>query len=66
MLLQLTIHEFMQLKLPGVLDWAQMFNFLVREDQRYKVRDTKQLNPKLLNFEAWVSKNRDAINRAIC
>ena len=66
MLLQLTIHEFMQLKLPGVLDWAQMFNFLVREDQRYKVRDTKQLNPKLLNFEAWVGKNRDAINRAIC
>ena len=61
-MLQLTVHEFSQLDIPGVLDWAQMFHFLVREDQRYKVRDTQQYNPGMLTFEAWVRNNRDNIS----
>jgi hypothetical protein len=62
---QLTIHEFSGLKMPGVLDWAQMFSFLVRVDQRYKVRDTRQLYPDMMTFADWLKVNRDTIDRAI-
>ncbi|KAK7095422.1 nmrA-like family domain-containing protein 1 [Littorina saxatilis] len=62
---QLTVHEFSQLDMPGILDWAQMFNFLVREDQRYKVKDTQQCNPNMQSFETWVRNNRDQINRVL-
>ncbi|XP_076436816.1 nmrA-like family domain-containing protein 1 [Babylonia areolata] len=59
---QLTVHEFSQIGMPGARDWAQMFNFLLREDQRHK----KHLHPNILPFEAWVSRNRDALSRAMC
>lgn len=63
---QLTLHEFSQLDdIPGVVDWTQMFNFLVRQDQRYKVRDTRQRNPDMMTFEDWVRANRDTIERAL-
>ncbi|KAL8568192.1 hypothetical protein ACOMHN_027715 [Nucella lapillus] len=62
---QLTVHEFSQLSLPGIRDWAQMFNFLVRVDQRHKVRESRWYNPQLQSFEAWVVGNKDAICRAL-
>nr|KAG5712464.1 hypothetical protein BaRGS_011438 [Batillaria attramentaria] len=53
---QLTFQEFSRLDIPGVLDWAQMFNFFVRVDQRYNVMETRRLNPDMQNFETWCSR----------
>lgn len=62
---QLTCQEFSLLDMPGILDWAQMFNFFVRVDQRYNVMATRKLNPLMQNFETWVRNRRDVIDQAI-
>ncbi|GFN73547.1 nmra-like family domain-containing protein 1 [Plakobranchus ocellatus] len=62
---QLTVHEFYQQRscdLKGCIDWANMFQFFQRVDQRYNLSITKQMNPSLQSFEDWVRTNAAAIN----
>lgn len=65
---QLTVHEFYQHRscdLKGCIDWANMFQFFQRVDQRYNLSITKQMNPNLKSFEDWVRINAQAINAAM-
>ncbi|KAK3774383.1 hypothetical protein RRG08_049039 [Elysia crispata] len=65
---QLTVHEFYQQRscdLKGCIDWANMFQFFQRVDQRYNLSITKQMNPNLRSFEDWVKTNAQAINAAL-
>ncbi|RUS71668.1 hypothetical protein EGW08_020574, partial [Elysia chlorotica] len=65
---QLTVHEFYQQRscdLKGCIDWANMFQFFQRVDQRYNLSITKQMNPGLRSFEDWVRSNAQAISAAL-
>ncbi|GFS10880.1 NmrA-like family domain-containing protein 1 [Elysia marginata] len=65
---QLTVHEFYQNRscdLKGCIDWANMFQFFQRVDQRYNLSITKQMNPNLKSFDDWVRANAQALNAAL-
>ncbi|CAL1544457.1 unnamed protein product [Lymnaea stagnalis] len=57
---QLTVYDFSQKNssvLKGCTDWANMFQFFQRVDQRYNLSVSKQLNPKLRSFDQWAQEN---------
>ncbi|XP_012943193.1 nmrA-like family domain-containing protein 1 [Aplysia californica] len=65
---QLTVYEFNQRRcqdLPGATDWANMFQFFMRVDQRYNLSESKKLNPAVRSFEQWVEQNAAMLNEII-
>ncbi|KAK3088728.1 hypothetical protein FSP39_023061 [Pinctada imbricata] len=58
---QVTIHEYQEMysPRPWAQDYANMFDFFLRVDQRYNVDATRRIIPKLTltGFEEWVAKN---------
>ncbi|XP_071111659.1 nmrA-like family domain-containing protein 1 [Haliotis cracherodii] len=62
---QISVNDYKMLDFPGVRDWANMFYFFCRVDQRYNVASTRQMNPNLLSFEDWVRQNVDVLHKAL-
>lgn len=65
---QVTVFDFNQQKqseLPGATDWANMFQFFMRVDQRYNLAESKRLNPSIQSFEQWVAHNAQALSQCM-
>ncbi|XP_067661050.1 nmrA-like family domain-containing protein 1 [Haliotis asinina] len=62
---QISVNDYKMLDFPGVRDWANMFYFFGRVDQRYNVASSRQINPRLLSFEDWVCQNRELLHKAL-
>jgi len=63
---QLSVYEFhQQSRLPGAADWANMFQFFMRVDQRYNLAETKRMNPDVATFDQWVAENAQALKHII-
>ncbi|XP_046556629.1 nmrA-like family domain-containing protein 1 [Haliotis rubra] len=62
---QISVNDYKMLDFPGVRDWANMFYFFSRVDQRYNVASSRQINPRLLSFEDWVCQNRDLLHKTL-
>lgn len=54
---QLTANQYAQLGEPWSLDYANMFDFFLRVDQRYNLQETRKICPKTQTFDEWVRKN---------
>lgn len=54
---QLTAYQFAQLGQPWSQDYANMFDFILRVDQRYNLQETRKICPKTQTFEEWVKRN---------
>jgi len=57
----ITPEQFAQFPFPGAKDLAVMFQFYLTGKCPYHVEETRKLHPKILTFEQWVEKNRDAL-----
>ena len=52
----MTAFQYSQLGNPWSEDFANMFDFILRVDQRYNLQETRKINPNTLAFEEWVRK----------
>ncbi|BFZ05696.1 hypothetical protein BsWGS_08735 [Bradybaena similaris] len=50
----------------GSADWANMFQFFQRVDQRYNLSATKEIHPSLQSFEDWVKSNTTMLVSVMC
>ncbi|KAL3870486.1 hypothetical protein ACJMK2_038541 [Sinanodonta woodiana] len=61
---QITLTEYRSLPYPWAKDFANMFDFFLRVDQRYNVQYTKQnYNPKMKTFSDWVQANIEKLRQ---
>lgn len=60
---QLTTYQFAQFGQPWSQDLANMFDFILRVDQRYNLQETRRLCPKTQSFEDWVKRNAGKIRQ---
>ena len=62
---QLTLQAYRQLPHAGSNDFANMFDFFTRVDQRSNLNLNRQLCPNLQSFDEWVAANRDNVIKAM-
>lgn len=65
---QVTIHDYQQLncQFPWSQDYANMFDFYLRVDQRFNVDATQRISPsvRIKSFEEWVQTNAGRLKKA--
>ncbi|XP_059176726.1 nmrA-like family domain-containing protein 1 [Physella acuta] len=65
---QITAYDFQTKRsgdLKGSADWANMFQFFQRVDQKYNLSVTKQMSPEVRTFDTWVQQNQARINTCL-
>ena len=55
----MTTDEYKAQGFPGAEEIANMFTFYIKGNPDRSLTQSKALNPKLYNFEAWVLQNKD-------
>ncbi|KAL5011329.1 hypothetical protein ScPMuIL_009880 [Solemya velum] len=63
---QVTLNQYGQLGSPWSKDFANMFDFILRVDQKYNVIATREIHPTLKSFNEWVCQNEAEIRTALC
>lgn len=61
----MTLNQFGKMGLPWSKDFANMFDFFLRVDQKYNVIATRNIHPDLKSFNEWVSENAAEIRSVV-
>jgi hypothetical protein len=59
------LDQYEKLPFPGADDLARMFEFYQTEKMERDIELSKKLNKNLLDFDAWLTKNRESILRRL-